>query len=59
LYFILAGLDVLNLLGTDTMSIVWGLSAMLTGFLLHFQTTNQPWPTDKDLPDRFSTSPWG
>ena len=32
IYFILAGLDVLNLLSTDTTSIVWGLSAILTGF---------------------------
>jgi hypothetical protein len=41
-YFILAGLDALDLIGGDATSFVWGLSAILTGFYFFIKRQISP-----------------
>jgi TIR domain-containing protein len=49
-YFILAGLEALDLAGGDETSFVWGLSAILTGFYLIFKRQISPgWLTKFSL----------
>ena len=42
IYFVLTGLDVLNLLGGDTASFILGVSAILTGFYYIFKRQISP-----------------